>query len=166
MELTKKEYQHLLQVRELVATSHVTGTNISRSTLGDRFCLVGAVNHVTHIPQEYDSGDTGPNRFWSKRNWQRDWQARYKILWLIEEELGYNKSIEYFNDSEGQEAVLELLDKLIAKCEPKNMEIGKPHKKHTIEPAEPIPGVKEQPSEPLPTKTPDPVAPDREKVPA
>lgn len=45
------------------------------------------------------------------------------------------------------------------------MEIGKPEKQYTVEPAEPIPGVRERPSEPLPTPK-EPVAPEREKVPA
>ncbi len=47
------------------------------------------------------------------------------------------------------------------------MEIGKPEKEYTIEPAEPVPGVKERdipPDPPIPSR-PEP-KPEREKVPA
>jgi hypothetical protein len=45
------------------------------------------------------------------------------------------------------------------------MEIGTPEKEYTIEPAEPVPGVKESPT-PTPEPRKEPAEPEREKIPA
>lgn len=161
--MTKKEYEALLEIRELIARGWIWGRN---HIAGIGVCLVGAVNAVTMVPQDNTSSNKKKRNTIFKKS---DWETRYSILCLLEEEIalrGDYSHLETWNDAHGKKQVLALLDELIRKHEPKAMEIGKPERQITVEPAEPVPGVKESPaSEPLPAPA-EPVAPEREKVPA
>jgi hypothetical protein len=165
--MDKKQYEALIAVRDLLRQGRVRCRNVGTDIRGGYclggYCLTGAVNHVTHVSQEYTSLNMrNKNRPFSSA----DWETRSALIRLMQDEIRPDYlTLERFNDSNDDRAVLTFLDYLIRKHDPKAMEIGEPEKVHQIEPATPVPGVKEQPAtQPLPT--PEPVTPEREKVPA
>jgi hypothetical protein len=147
-------YETLLEVRRLlIEEGHIGGMNHLE---GRGYCLMGALNQATNVSQR----NCSYNSYVHGR-----WEIRLKLIHIMKKKLhvlGIDCGLEGFNDRH-RKNVIPFLNELIQENEPKGMEIGKPEKQYTIEPAEPIPGVKEQPA---PTPTPVPVAPEREKVPA